>query len=547
MQVLSDEQLLRNSKTQQANANCDADLKMILPGAFAMVREASRRAHRQAHYEVQLLAGIGLTSGRVAEMQTGEGKTLAALLPAFLYSLLGQGVHVITANDYLAQRDAKFASAVFQRLGISVGCVFDGLPRHMRQANYDCEITYGTAREFGFDFLKDRLENTCSSTICSAINAQPGFRPGVQRGHHFALVDEADSVMIDDARTPLLIANAGIEDPVKQDMIRACHDACLQLRQSAEFELEPNKCSATLTKLGCLNVLRLVNPKFVHGFGPDEIYRQIENSLTANYLFLHNRHYVLNEGKVAIVDESTGRFADGRKWQNGLHQAIEAKESVAITTGTQTMARVTVQSYFRKYQRLAGLTGTAHQVAHEFNRVYGLGVIKIPSRKPLKRTGFPTRIFSRFKDKANAVAIATKKQLDIGQAVLIGTPSVQASRSISQTLTEYGIKHHVLNCLEHEKESKIIEHAGLAGSVTVATNMAGPWKPIFRVDPTVQQNGGLHIIATAKNASTRIDHQLIGRTARQGKIGIVPIYSFPGRRTLSRMPQKTECQFERQF
>ncbi len=507
---------LRRSNQKLRDSAQQSWLRALLPKAYAVVRESARRAHRQAHYEVQIIAGIGLFEGGIMEMQTGEGKTLAALLPAYLHSLVGKGCHVVTANDYLAQRDAQFAVAVFERLGISVGCVVESLPREKRRAEYDAAVTYGTAREFGFDFLKDRLVGRNESSVHRA--SDPRELMAVQRGHYFALVDEVDSVLIDDARTPLLIASPAAEDHFKQEMIRGCQQMALSLSRQGQFELNHNMRSSALTKRGCLNVLGLCPPEFVRAFGSNEIYRQVENSLCANYLFQADRHYVVDGGKVAIIDESTGRIADGRKWQSGLHQAIEAKAGVAITSGTQTMAKVTVQSYFRNYAHLAGLTGTARQVAREFKKVYGLSVTTIPTRKPSLRTGDVDRVFQRYEDKTNAIVIETMRRLIAGQAVLIGTPSVSAAQRVSQALSEYEIEHHVLNCLEHESESKIIEQAGQPGRVTVATNIAGRGTDIH-VSESVLRCGGLHIIATAIHSSSRIDRQLIGRTARQGQPG----------------------------
>ena len=507
--------LRRYDRNSRATAQ-QSLLRALLPMAYAVVRESARRAHRQAHYEVQIMAGIGLFKGGIIEMQTGEGKTLAVLLPAYLHSLAGKGCHIVTANDYLAQRDASFASAVLEPLGVSVGCVVEGLPRDKRRAEYDAAVTYGTAREFGFDFLKDRLAGKSQSAMHRAGERCDGTV--VQRGHYFALVDEADSVLIDDARTPLLIANQEAEDPFKQQMIRACHQIALGLDNQEQFELNHNLRSSALTKRGCLSVLGRCPPEFVRVFGSDAIYRQVENSLCANYLFQSNRHYIVDAGKVVIVDESTGRVADGRKWQSGLHQAIEAKAGVAITAGTQTMARITVQSYFRNYLQLAGLTGTAGQVAREFKKVYRLSVTPIPTRKPSRRSGGNAMVFQRFEDKAKAIAVETMRRLIAGQAVLIGTPSVTASQKVSQTLAAFEIEHQVLNCFEHESESKIIEQAGQPGRVTVATNMAGRGTDIH-VSEAVLRCGGLHIIATAKHSSSRIDRQLIGRTARQGQPG----------------------------
>ena len=438
-----------------------------------------------------------------------KAKTLAALLPAYLFSLIGKGCHVVTANDYLAKRDAEFASAVFKRLGVSVGCLFENLERNKRKAEYDRNITYGTAREFGFDFLKDRL----------AENLADGGSDAVQRGHFFALVDEADSVLIDDARTPLLIAKPADADEARQELVRACHEVSLKIKNQIDYQLIPNQRVAQLTKAGCLSVLKRCHSRLVLSAGTSTIYEQVEKSLCANFLFDANRHYVVNnEGDVAIVDESTGRIADGRKWQNGLHQAVEVKEGVTITGGTQTLAKVTVQTYFRNYHSLAGLTGTAQQVTRELKKTYDLKVITVPTRRPSNRLAIRERIFRTYAEKSKAIAETTRRRIDAGQAVLIGTPSVESSQKISQTLNENGIEHHVLNCLEHERESGVIQAAGRAGRVTVATNMAGRGTDIH-IEESVLTNGGLHIIATARHSSSRIDRQLIGRTARQGHPG----------------------------
>jgi len=476
-----------------------------LPIAFAVVREASRRVHNQAHYEVQVLAGIGLLNGTIVEMQTGEGKTLAALLPAFTRALTGKGCHVVTANDYLARRDAQFARAVFERLGMTVGCLDENLPRMQRPDEYAKDVTFGTAREFGFDFLKDRL-----SSVSGGIH--------VQRSHHFALVDEADSVMIDDARTPLLIAGESEPDPVRVNLISRCHQVALSLAQSEDFQLDTRQRTTTLTKLGCLKVLKHLDGFLFQRIGKEDIFEQVENSLTANHLFHRGHQYIVDDSKVVIVDESTGRIADGRKWQNGLHQAIEAKESVAISAGTETLARITVQSYFRRYQYLAGLTGTAKQAANEFKKVYSLGVTQVPTRLPSKRLALPERIFATYDQKANSVAIETKERQLKGEAILIGTPSVEASRKISAALSSVGVEHVVLNCERHEDESRIIENAGQPGRVTVATNMDVIGTDIH-VGYEVFQNGGLHVIVTERHSSSRIDRQLVGRCARQGQAG----------------------------
>ncbi len=511
-------EMLELSYRLRSLASFEGTLKSLMPFAFGLVREAARRVHQQAHYDVQIIAGIDLMEGGVVEMQTGEGKTLAALLPAYLYALIGKGVHVVTANDYLAQRDADFARPIFSSLGLTVGCLFDNLQRQQRRNEYNCDITFGTAREFGFDFLKDRLmDRKIPNSFHSIDNSQSEIN-SVQREHYFALVDEADSVLIDDAHTPLLIADGTDNVQIKTETIRWCSKIAPDLVIGHDFQLDNSKRKSKLTHLGCRSILTRCYPQWIRSFGADEIFTRVEDSLCARFFFQQNRHYVIHDGKVSIVDESTGRISEGRKWQNGLHQAIEAKENLEITVATQTLAQVTVQSYFRKYRHLAGLTGTAKSVASEFKKVYGLRVHTIPTRLPSQRRGLSNRIFKTFECKARAIARETAERIEKSQAVLIGTPSVRASNRISAVLSEFGIRHEVLNCIQHEHETRIIKHAGLPGRVTVATNMAGRGTDI-RVDPVVLRNGGLHVIATGLHSSSRIDRQLIGRTARQGEPG----------------------------
>lgn len=512
----SDNELLRTAARLRSQALSGTDLNLLLPNAYGLVREAARRAHNQAHFEVQLVTGICLFDGHIVEMQTGEGKTLAALLPAFLRACVGKGCHVVTANDYLAQRDADFATAVFNRLGISVGCLVESLPREERKEVYSQDITYGTAREFGFDFLKDRLASSTTSPI--GFVKQSVSLQAVQRGHYFALVDEADSVMIDDARTPLLIAGQGDDSGLECALIRASSRIALGLRAETDFQLNQDQRSATLTRQGCSTALSRLQTDLLQGCRPDDLYRQIENSLCAIYHFQRDRHYVVTEGKIAIVDESTGRIADGRQWQNGLHQAIEAREALEISARTETMAKITVQSYFRRYRHLAGLTGTAVSVAAEFRQVYKLPVTAVPTRIPSRRIEHSHRIFSGYHEKACAIVLETSLRIHAGQSVLIGTPSVQASYRISGALNEFGIPHRVLNCVEHEREAGVIAEAGWPDRVTVATNMAGRGTDIV-IDPSVLERGGLHIIGTEMHSSSRIDRQLMGRTARQGQPG----------------------------
>ena len=520
MEQKSETELLETAYQLRAKAHSHDQLISILPLAYGLVRECSRRVHQQSHYRVQILAGIELFNGGVVEMATGEGKTLATLLPVFLHALAGKGGHVVTANDYLAKRDAEFARPVFGLLGISVGCVDEALPREKRRHEYQRDVTYGTAREFGFDFLKDRLAKN------DAQNGRAPFGVGgvgtasesVQRGHHFAFVDEADSVMMDDARTPLLIANASEHGDLRESMIQWCQKQAPAMVVDKDYVVTPRRRTVKLTRAGSRKISQLCDPVLLQQLGFEEVLIQAENALTANHFFKRGQQYVIQEGEVAIVDESTGRISDGRKWQNGLHQAIEAKEGLAITSATSTMARVTVQSFFRQYQHLAGITGTAKSLSREFKKVYDLSVTPIPTRLPIQRIDQGKRIFRDNSSKDRAIALDTLARTQSGQPVLIGTPSVRVSQRVSAELEKLGISHVVLNCLQHDQESTIVSRAGERGRVTVATNMAGRGTDI-RISPEVLQMGGLHVIATEMHVSSRIDRQLIGRSARQGQAG----------------------------
>ncbi len=492
----------------------------LMPHAFALVREASRRVHRQAHFEIQLTAGIALAAGRIVEMETGEGKTLTALLPSFLHALQGRGCHVVTANDYLAQRDAQFARPVFEMLGLTVGCVLSDLPQPQRGAEYGCDVTYGTAREFGFDFLRDALSQETAAAaqpISNGAASTTGTGDCVQRGQHCALVDEADSVLLDDARTPLLIANEAA-DPTARPLYRWSAVLANQLSTGRDFTIDPKSRRAHLTQRGCVQVVRCPKPPGLDVFDTQRIYRQVECALAAQHLLLRDRDYVVHSQGVAIVDQSTGRIAEGRKWQDGLHQAVETKEGIPPSDRTQTAARVTVQSYFRHYSELAGLTGTARSARGEFRRIYGLNVVSIPTRLPCLRKRAPTRIFATQEAKFTAILDEVRTQLAAGRAVLVGTPSVVASEALSEVLQRCAIDHDVLNCHAHQRESEIVALAGQPGRVTLATNMAGRGTDI-RVAKSVLGAGGLHVIATEMHANNRIDRQLVGRTARQGEPG----------------------------
>ncbi len=548
--------------------------RRLLSEAFALVREASRRTCGMVHHPVQILGGMALFSGAVAEMQTGEGKTLTALLAVYLHAIAGRGCHVVTANDYLASRDAAFAQTVLGPLGLTVGCIEPKLKTTERRREYAKDVTYGTAKEMGFDFLRDKLrmrnagvgsgEETGAARNDARHPATPFAEPQgvppllspstalplatrhslfasgstdgvrllramtdavpddetspVQRGHHFALIDEADSILIDDARTPLLIAVAEPPDAASLGLYRWCERAAGRLEPAIHFTLEPKNRDAHLTEDGCRRLIQLPRPAVLEGFDVERLFKQVERALVARHCFTLNRDYVVADGEVAIVDESTGRVMEGRKWQDGLHQAVEAKERIEITDTTITSARITVQSFYRSYSLLAGLTGTAAASAAEFRRAYRLPILRIPTHRPGRRKSRPVRVFVTMEQKIAAIGVEIARLIDEGRAVLVGTPSVGASERLAAALRAGGIACEVLNCRAHRREAEIVSRAGEPGRVTIATNMAGRGTDI-KVQEDVLRRGGLHILATEMHSSARIDRQLVGRTARQGEPG----------------------------
>ena len=481
---------------------------------FPLIVEATRQALGMTHYPVQVLGALRLTEGRVIEMQTGEGKTITAALAAAAMALPGYGCHVITSNDYLAKRDAESLRPMYERLGLSVGCVDGELSPDERKQQYACDITYGTGTEFGFDFLRDRMAaGVESDRFFSAQHEQ-----SVQRGHYVALIDEADSILIDDARTPLII---GIEDAIEPSKVALCRwsaTARQHLTEGADYLIESTRKTVFLTKAGCRFVDLMRKPIVLGGFSSEQIYDAIEKSLTAANAYLRDRDYVVLDGEVAIVSESTGRSMQGRKWQDGLHQAIEAKEDVEITAPTVNAARITMQSYFGLYQKLAGLTGTAKQVRGELKKYYRVGFREIPTNRPGQRRQLAARVFATEAAKLQAIAREIHELRSQGRAVLVGTPSVEVSERIGEALQSLGIEFALLNAINHDEEAEIVSQAGQVGRVTVATNMAGRGTDIELAD-AVHDNGGLHVIATALHSSKRIDRQLIGRCARQGNPG----------------------------
>lgn len=519
---LSDEELLRHGRALRWRAKAGESLDVLLVEGFALCRESARRALGYQHYPVQIMGGMCLFEGGIAEMQTGEGKTLTAVLPTFLHALTGQGAHVVTVNDYLAHRDAEEMGPVYTGLGLTVGCVLDTMQDDERRDAYSKDITYGTAKEFGFDFLRDRLKVGSDPHAQSrpGLFGAAGFSGGepVQRSFHFGLIDEADSILVDEARTPLIIGTREPNDPPTVNLYRWSDRATHALQPGVDFVYEPDKRFAYLTDAGCRRVLLMKKPALLDTVGMPRIYEQVEKALIARYGFQRDRDYVIHEGEIVIVDESTGRMMDGRKWQDGLHQAVEAKELVTITAGGGQAARVTVQSFFRHYRHLAGMTGTAAQVAGELRRTYKIPVTVLPTHRPCIRRGLPTRIFRSLAEKLRAIAIEIEQMQKAGRAVLVGTPSVERSELLGAVLTEWGVTHQILNARFHEQEAEIVSHAGEAGRVTIATNMAGRGTDI-RLDDTVRASGGLHVIASEMHSSKRIDRQLIGRAARQGDPG----------------------------
>jgi preprotein translocase subunit SecA len=481
-------------------------LNKYLYDVFAMVREASKRVLGMRHYDVQLVGGMVLHDGKIAEMKTGEGKTLVATLPVVLNAILGKGVHVVTVNDYLAKRDATEMGKLYEFFGLSTGVVVSGMEDYERKAAYAKDITYGTNTEFGFDYLRDNM--------VFDINDK------VQRGHYYAIVDEVDSILIDEARTPLIIsgpANKRVEEYVKADEIAK------QLEKDKHFTVDEKDKIVLLTEEGIKKAEEL--------YGVDNLYtpenaikaHHLDQALKANYLFKEGRDYIVRKGEVLIVDEFTGRIAEGRRFSEGLHQALEAKEGVEIQEESQTFAETTYQNYFRLYKKLAGMTGTAQTEATEFLEIYGLEVISIPTNKPVARKDLNDLVYKTEEEKFEAVVKKVKELHKKGQPVLIGTTSVQKSEYLSNLLKKAGIPHTVLNAKHHEKEAEIIAQAGRKGAVTVATNMAGRGVDI-KIDDEVRKLGGLYIIGTERHESRRIDNQLRGRSGRQGDPGVSQFY-----------------------
>ncbi|MCX7336641.1 MAG: preprotein translocase subunit SecA [Pelagibacterales bacterium] len=540
IQKLSDQELKNKTQEFKKRIKNGENLNKILPEAFACVREASVRTTGQRHFDVQLLGGIILHQGNISEMKTGEGKTLVATLPAYLNSLTKKGVHVVTVNDYLAKRDSEWMSKIYNFLGVSVGCIINGIDDVSRKAQYECDITYGTNNEFGFDYLRDNMKYSIPEMV--------------QRKHYFCIVDEVDSILIDEARTPLIISGP-TEDNSSQYFL--CNKLVNQLSKE-HYDTDEKDRSALLTEKGIDFIedkLRKINLlKGASFYDPQNlsIVHHINQSLRANMLFSKDKDYIIKDNQIYIIDEFTGRIMEGRRYSDGLHQAIEAKEGVQIQNENQTLASITFQNYFRLYEKLSGMTGTAMTEAEEFYEIYKLDVVELPTNRPMIRKDFNDKIFRTEKEKFNAIIKQIVEANEKKQPVLIGTTSIEKSERISKILKQESIKHNVLNAKFHEQEASIIAQAGRISAVTIATNMAGRGTDIqlggnldlkikeggtndkILVEKTKQEHeeekakvlasGGLFVVGTERHESRRIDNQLRGRTGRQGDMGASIFY-----------------------
>jgi preprotein translocase subunit SecA len=540
--ALSDSALKEKTSEFKKRLENGETLDDILVEAFAVVREAAKRSVHMRHFDVQLLGGIVLHNGRISEMKTGEGKTLVATLPAYLNAVEGRGVHIVTVNDYLAKRDAEWMGEIYKFLGLTVGVIVHDLDDQQRQAAYNADITYGTNNEFGFDYLRD--------------NMKFDIKEMVQRDLNYAIVDEVDSILIDEARTPLIISGQAEESTSKYYTI----DKIIpRLKLEEDYTIDEKQKNVILTEQGALNVEKLLGIGNIFEPSQMETLHHVNQALKAHVIFKRDVDYMVKDGEVVIVDEFTGRLMPGRRWSDGLHQAIEAKEGVKIENENQTLATITFQNYFRMYKKLAGMTGTADTEAGEFKKIYNLDVNIVPTNLPMIRIDNHDLIYRTQKEKFNAVIEEILELNKKGRPVLVGTISIEKSELLSSMLTRRGIKHHVLNAKYHEKEAMIIAQAGRKGSVTIATNMAGRGvdillggNPEFMVKEKIKtgdakqenfqhllesakahcdeekkeviEQGGLHIIGTERHEARRIDNQLRGRSGRQGDPGSSRFY-----------------------
>ena len=555
MQALSDEQLRAKTEEFKSRFQAGETLDQLLPEAFAVVREGGRRVFQMRHFDVQLIGGMVLNAGKIAEMRTGEGKTLVATLPAYLNALTGKGVHVITVNDYLAKRDAEWMSRLYNFLGLTVGINLSQMPHDAKQQAYAADITYGTNNEFGFDYLRDNMVYTAEERV--------------QRSLSYALIDEVDSILIDEARTPLIISGQA-DDSI--DLYNQMYGIAAQLVRQTEEEgegdywVDEKAQQVILSESGHEHAEQLLEKSGLLAEGASlydaasiSLVHHLYASLRAQSLFHKDQHYVVRDGQIVIVDEFTGRMMTGRRWSDGLHQAVEAKEGVTIQKENQTLASITFQNYFRMYGKLSGMTGTADTEAYEFNQIYGLETVVIPTHRIMQRKDQMDKVYRTAREKYNAVIEDIKECQGRGQPVLVGTTSIENSELIAELLIKAKLEHQVLNAKQHEREAHIIVQAGRPGVITIATNMAGrgtdivlggnpePEIDLVRADESLSDAekqakiatikaewqlrhdavlaaGGLHIIGTERHESRRVDNQLRGRSGRQGDTGSSRFY-----------------------
>jgi preprotein translocase subunit SecA len=506
MQALSDDELKAKTAEFKKRLENGETLDDILIESFAVVREASSRVLGLKHFREQLIGGIVLHQGRISEMKTGEGKTLVATLPSYLNALTGKGVHVVTVNDYLATRDAKQMGELYGFLGLTTGVIVHDLNQQQRQDAYNSDITYGTNNEFGFDYLRDNM----------VIYKEER----VQRKLNFCIVDEVDSILIDEARTPLIISGEGEKST---EFYRVADNFAKMLKKEDDFTIDEKTNSAILTEVGVEKAEKYFHLDNYADPSNMEIQHHVAQALKANSLMKKDKDYMVKDGEVIIVDEFTGRLMEGRRYSDGLHQAIEAKEAVKVQKESKTLATITFQNYFRIYDKLSGMTGTALTEENEFREIYGLDVVVVPTHMPIQRKDLPDLVYKTEKGKFDAVVNEIAETHEKGQPVLVGTVSIEKSELLSDLLKKKRIPHQVLNAKYHEQEAEIISHAGERGTVTIATNMAGRGTDI-KLEDGVVDLGGLKIIGTTRHESRRIDNQLRGRSGRQGDPGVSRFY-----------------------
>ncbi len=503
---LSDGDLAAKTPEFKARYQRGESLDDLLPEAFAVTREAARRKLGERHFDVQIMGGVVLHQGRIAEMKTGEGKTLVATLPVYLNHLAGEGIHVVTVNDYLARRDSEWMGTVYSFLGMEVGLIQAQMDPPERRIAYAADVTYGTNNEFGFDYLRD--------------NMVPDLQFKVQRGHNFAIVDEVDSILIDEARTPLIISGAASES-VK--WYRQFAQVARKLKPDVDYEVDEKSKTVAVTEEGVARVEQILNVDNLYDNVHADLVHHLDAAVKARELFKNEVDYIIKDGEVIIVDEFTGRLMVGRRYSDGIHQAIEAKEGVRIREENQTLATITFQNYFRMYDKLAGMTGTASTEADEFQHTYKLETVEIPTNMPMVREDLPDLIYKSEKAKYEAVVADIIDCYERGQPVLVGTVSIEKSEKLSGMLKRRGVEHEVLNAKHHQREAEIIALAGEECAVTIATNMAGRGTDI-KLGEGVVPAGGLKIIGTERHESRRIDNQLRGRSGRQGDPGVSRFY-----------------------